>query len=141
MAESLSRGGQWGRAAGQLFNAARRAAQHPHVRHAAQAAGQTLAASVVSPEAGRKVSAGRRLARQCAAHLALGLRQLGYQIGGILFLLFALAFGWHGFTLARHLPSAANARMAYVQMAIGLLFAYFGVSSWFKSAALRRRVK
>ena len=148
MAEPLSTGGQLGRAAGKLFNAARRAAGDPALREKAAATGQaasrSLASSPIAPTAPVKLGAGKRLFRQFTAHISLALRLLGYQIGGVLFLAFALAFGWHGLTVWRHLPPSigiAGERMAFLQMGIGLLFAYFGLSSWFKTAALRRKGK
>lgn len=143
MAEPLSTGGKLGRAAGQLFNAARHAGK-PALRTSAAAAGRSLTFSGIATSAPVKLGAGKRLVRQFTAHIALTLRLLGYQLGGILFLAFALAFGWHGLTVWRHLPpriGLAGERMAFLQMGIGLLFAYFGLSSWFKSAALRRNVK
>ncbi len=144
MVEPLSTGGQLGRAAGKLFNAARRAAGDPGLREKAAAAGHSLAASGIAAGAPVKLGAGKRLFRQFTAHIMLALRLLGYQLGGVLFFAFALAFGWHGLTVWRHLPpriGLAGERMAFLQMGIGLLFAYFGLSSWFKSAALRRKDK
>ncbi len=82
--------------------------------------------------------AGQTLLQQVFGQLLAALRQIGLRIMGVLFLTFALVFGIHGFTSWRHLPPNANPAFPWILMGLGLAFAYFGLSSFFRALQGKR---
>ncbi len=99
-----------------------------------RAAGRLLAGR--NPQArrlGRWGKASGTLARQVFEHVTAALRQIGLRIMGVLFFTFAMVFGYHGFAAWRHLPPQSGATMPWVEMGLGLVFAYFGLSSFFRA--------
>lgn len=88
--------------------------------------------------AGQWGQAGGALLRQVFGHLGAALRQIGLRVMGVLFLVFALVFGYHGFVAWRHLPPRSAPAMPWMEMGMGLIFAYFGLSSFFRALHGRR---
>lgn len=89
----------------------------------------------------------RRGARQLWAHSGNALRRLGLQVSAVLFLFFAFGFGFAGYKswaadrahagipLISSLTQASSGTQ--VELALALVFAYFGISSLARAAARR----
>jgi hypothetical protein len=83
--------------------------------------------------------AGLVAGRAILSNLWSVLRQLALQGTGIVFLLFASAFGFHGIEQYRaaHLHGGSSS-MALLEIGVCLLFGYFGITSFFRASQLRR---
>lgn len=79
-------------------------------------------------------SAGRRL----AVHVLTLVRQLALQMFGIVFLVFAISIGYHSILdwRALRLHGGSNT-LPMIESVLTILFAYFGVSSFFRAAQSR----
>lgn len=75
--------------------------------------------------------------RRFLAHAGSVLRQLGLQMSGIVFLLFAFSFGFDGLRKWRHLPPHSTSHTPLFEGGIALLLLYFGVSSFLRAAQSR----
>lgn len=82
--------------------------------------------------------ASRAASRRFFAHVGAALRQLGLQMSGVVFLLFALSFGFEGLRTWYHLPPHSASRVPMYEGGVALLFLYFGVSSFLRAAQTRR---
>jgi len=80
------------------------------------------------------LAAGRRF----FAHVGSALRQLGLQMSGIVFMLFAFSFGYDGLRKWHHLPPHSASRVPMIEGGIALLLLYFGLSSFMRAAQPRR---
>jgi hypothetical protein len=79
-------------------------------------------------------AAGRALIR----NLAAALRQIGLQIFGVVFLFFAIGFGYHGIREWHQFQlHGGRNTLAITELGLALLFAYFGISSFARAANVR----
>lgn len=80
--------------------------------------------------------AGGLAGRRFLSHLGSVLRQIGLQLTGVAFLFFAAEFGLHGLqawhAAQQHHVDQANG--ALLKLGLAVLFAYFGISSFFRAA-------
>ena len=86
---------------------------------------------------GSLAAATRKATRHLFGTVAALFRQLALQVTGCIFLVFAFTFGYEGFRGWRRLPEHSHAQLPYLEMGIGLLLAYFGISSFFRAHSRR----
>jgi len=80
--------------------------------------------------------AGAAAGRKLFLHVGSVLRQISLQLVGVAFLFFAIEFGVHGLH-AWHVAQqhhVENANGALLKLGLAVLFAYFGISSFFRAA-------
>ncbi|MGH9413196.1 MAG: hypothetical protein ACRD0Y_05590 [Terriglobales bacterium] len=146
----MGTGARLGRAAAHLLRQRQRLQQTPMApvgaklgRAAGTLVGQKVHAHAQTP--GTLKTAFRRGGRQLWAHSGNALRRLGLQISAVLFLFFAFGFGLAGYDgwiadrahsgvqLISSLTQAST--NTQIELALALVFAYFGISSWVRAAA------
>ncbi|MGH9467036.1 MAG: hypothetical protein ACRD1Y_06745 [Terriglobales bacterium] len=152
MSPERTTGAKLGRAAAMLWRQRQRLQQAPLQSAAARLGraagtlgGEKAQAHARTPGAlGAAFRSGRRA---LWAHAGNALGRLGLQVSAVLYLIFAVGFGWagvNGWMADRthlHIPVSTSLTQAsgatQFELALAVIFAYFGISSLLRAAARR----